>query len=193
LPAVNALALSSVPLAGVAESTPTPSGCVDDPFNDAPDTFAVAGTSEAFAEPVGSKALPVLTIGLASPFASEAKVVVAGVSGVETVVPPEVTVTVPFPSGVFDAVVPAPALLPPFAPAPVDVPLAEDPEEPDEPDPPLPAGVAAAPTPRLPAPTLNPPPSLLQAERRSAQLATPIATAEGSFRMCILHRSKPLH
>jgi hypothetical protein len=188
LPAVKALALASVPFAGVADSTPTPSGWVDDPFTAAPDNFAVAGTSEAFAEPVGSNALPVLTIGLASPFTLDANVVVAAVSGVETVVPPAVTVTVPLPSGVFDAVVPTPVPPLPFVPLPAPPPLfadvpADDPDDPVEPDPPPPEGVAAEPTPPLPAPTLSPPPLLPQAERRSAQLATPIANAEGSFRI----------
>jgi len=187
LPAVKALALASVPLAGVFDNTPTPSGSVDDPFSVAPEIFALAGTSDEFADPVGSRALPVLTIGLARPFASDANVVVAGVLGVETVVPPAVTVTVPFPSGgLFDADVPdPPVLVEPVEPFPEE----PDPDEPEEPDPPPPDG-EDAPTPPLPAPTLSPPPSLLQAERRSAQLATPIASTEGSF-MCVSTARNP--
>jgi hypothetical protein len=190
-PAVNALALASVPFAGVLESTPTPSGSEDDPLMVARDAFAVAGTNAEFAEPVGSNALPVLSNGLTAPFASDASVLVAGVVGVDTVVPPAVTVTVPFPKGVFAAVVPdPPALAEPVPPLPELDP--EEPDEPESPEPP-PDGVAEVPPPPLPAPTLKPPPSLLQAERRSAQLATPIANAEGrSFRTCVSHRSKPL-
>jgi hypothetical protein len=147
------------------------------------ETFVVAGTSEEFADPVGSNALPVLRRGLTTPFASDVTVSVAGVLGVVIVVPPAATVTVPLPSGLEALVEPAP--LPPLPDEPV-VPFPEppDPEEPDEPDDPcdpLLAGVAAAPTPPLPAPRLIPP-SLLQAERRSAQLAAP---QRRSFRMYI--------